>query len=119
LPQVKDLVTWLENDELRRIKAQPTERYFHDMRQTFRAMKAYLNQDGRIVLVSGRQSTFYRSKTREILYNVPVAQMLADEAEQAGLHIDKLLHIPLKKANRNARPRSRDDYDETLIFLSK
>lgn len=119
LPQVKQLVDWLENDALRRIKAQPTERYFHDMRQTFRAMKECLNDKGRIVLVSGRQSTFYRSSTREVLYSVPVADMLAEEAQQAGLQVDTLVHIPLRKANRNARPRSLDDYDETLILLSK
>lgn len=116
---VQHLVTWLENDTLRQPKALPTARYFHDMRQTFAQMKQHLNNNGKIVLVSGRQSTFYRSKTREILYCVPVAKMLAQEAEHAGLIVDQLVHIPLKKANRNARPRSLDDYDETLIFLSK
>lgn len=116
---VQHLVSWLENDTLRQPKALPTARYFHDMRQTFAQMKQHLNDNGKIVLVSGRQSTFYRSKTREILYCVPVAEMLAQEAEHAGLVVDQLVHIPLKKANRNARPRSLDDYDETLIFLSK
>ncbi len=117
--EVMRLVNWLENDNLRQTKAQPTARYFADMRQTFRTMHEKLVDGGQIVLVSGRQSTFYRSSTREILYSVPVADMLAQEAELAGLHIDQLLHIPLKKLNRNARPRSLDDYDETLIFMSK
>lgn len=116
---VQDLVTWLKNDTLRQTKAQPTARYFADMRQTFVAMRDKLVDNGKIVLVSGRQSTFYKSSTREILYTVNVAEMLAQEAEIAGLHVDKLVHVPLKKLNRNARPRSLDDYDETLIFLSK
>lgn len=116
---VNHLVDWLAKDPLRQIKAEPTARYFTDMRATFSTMKRHLNPSGQIVLVSGRQSTFYRSKTREILYCVPVAEMLAQEAEIAGLTVDRLVHIPLKKANRNARPRSLDDYDETLIFLSK
>ena len=116
---VNHLVDWLANDPLRQIKAEPTARYFADMRATFSAMKHHLNPAGQIVLVSGRQSTFYRSKTREVLYCVPVAEMLAQEAEIAGLTVDRLVHIPLNKANRNARPRSLDDYDETLIFLSK
>ncbi len=116
---VNHLVDWLAQDPLRQIKAEPTARYFADMRATFSAMKDHLHPSGKIVLVSGRQSTFYRSKTREILYCVPVAEMLAQEAEIAGLTVDRLVHIPLKKANRNARPRSLDDYDETLIFLSK
>ena len=115
---VNHLVNWLAQDPLRRIKAEPTARYFTDMRATFSAMKHHLHPTGKIVLVSGRQSTFYRSKTREILYCVPVAEMLAQEAKIAGLTVDRLVHIPLKKANRNARPRSLDDYDETLIFLS-
>lgn len=117
--QVTDLVSWLQNDSLRQTKAQPTARYFADMRMTFSRMKQSLKAGGKIVLVSGRQSTFYRSSTREILYTAPVAEMLAEEATIAGLTVDKLVHIPLKKANRNARPRSLDDYDETLIFLSK
>jgi len=116
---VRHLVDWLENDSLRQTKAKPTARYFADMRQTFSAMGDRLNDGGKIVLVSGRQSTFYRASTREILYCVPVAEMLAQEAEIAGLHVDKLVHVPLKKMNRNARPRSLDDYDETLIFISK
>ena len=117
--EVAHLVDWLAQDSLRQIKAEPTDRYFADMRATFSAMKYHLNPAGQIVLVSGRQSTFYRSKTREVLFCVPVAEMLAQEAEIAGLTVDRLLHIPLNKANRNARPRSLDDYDETLIFLSK
>lgn len=115
---VQDLVGWLEHDPLRGVKAQPTARYFADMHLTFATMRQHLNPSGKIVLVSGRQSTFYRSKSREVLRCVPVAEMLADEAERAGLIVDKLVHVPLRKANRNARPRSLDDYDETLIFLS-
>lgn len=115
---VLDLVHWLEHDSLRQVKAQPTARYFADMYSTFKAMKQHLNPSGKIVLVSGRQSTFYENQSREVLRAVPVADMLASEAERAGLVVDRLVHVPLRKGNRNARPRSLDEYDETLIFLS-
>jgi len=115
---VQGLVEWLERDPLRGVKAQPTARYFADMYTTFAMMKGHLNLSGKIVLVSGRQSIFYRSKSREVLRCVPVAEMLAHEAQRAGLIVDKLVHVSLRKTNRNARPRSLDDYDETLIFLS-
>jgi hypothetical protein len=45
--------------------------------------------------------------------------MLADEAHRAGFEVEALHDLPLKKANANARPRSLDDYYETLILLRK
>jgi hypothetical protein len=50
---------------------------------------------------------------------VPTAQLLAEEARRCGFEVEGLHDLPLKKANMNARPRSLDDYYETLIMLRK
>ena len=84
-PDVKMLIQWLESDSLRALKAEPTARYFLEMRQSFMAMKQMLHQDGIAMVVSGRQSSFYDYQTREVLFCVPVAEWLAQEAELAGL----------------------------------
>ncbi len=118
-PDVKKLIQWLEADTLRTLKAEPTARYFLEMRQSFMAMKQMLVQYGVAMVVIGRQSTYYDYQSREVLFCVPVAEWLAQEAEFAGLVVEEQVHIPLQKANRNARPRSLDDYDETILILRK
>jgi hypothetical protein len=115
----REVVRWLEQDELRAPKAGPTARYFLDMRQSFAEMYRVLRPGGLAVVVSGKQSTFYRFATREALYVARSAELLADEAQRAGFAVEALHDMPLKKANRNARPRSLDDYHETLIVLRK
>ncbi len=115
----RHLVEWLRCDSLRAIKAEPTARYFMEMRQAFVEMARVLQPDGLAVVVSGKQSTFYNFSTRETLYVVRSAEMLADEAERAGLLVDDLHDVQLQKSNMNARPRSLDDYYETLIVLRK
>jgi hypothetical protein len=118
-PAEKSLVEWLSHDLLRSVKAGPTARYFVEMRQAFAEMRRILNPGGQVVLVSGKQSAFYKYSTRELLHTAPVAEMLAEEAERAGLEVVALHDLQLQKANRNARPRSLDDYYETLIMLRK
>jgi DNA modification methylase len=115
----RQLVDWLGADPLREIKARPTARYFLDMRRALSEMARVLRPEGLAVIVTGKQSTFYRFATREPLYTVPSAEFLAEEGERAGLLVDALYDVELKKANRNARPRSLDDYFETLIVLRK
>jgi ubiquinone/menaquinone biosynthesis C-methylase UbiE len=89
------------------------------MRQALTEMGRVLLPGGRAVVVTGKQSTFYRFATREALYVVPAAAILAEEAERAGFEVSALHDIQLKKANMNARPRSLDDYYETLIMLRR
>lgn len=113
----RDLVAWLQSDDLRAIKAVPTARYFQDMRETFAQMRRILAPGGLAVVVSGRQSTFYQFATRQPLYVVESARLLAESARAAGFEIEELLDIQLAKSNMNARPRSLDDYYETLIVL--
>ncbi len=111
------LVAWLADDDLRSIKAEPTARYFLDMRRCFAETARALRDGGVAVFVSGKQSTFYEFESREVLREVPAARLLAGEAGRGGLAVGELLDVKLKKGNRNARPRSLDDYYETAIFL--
>ncbi len=114
-----EAVAFLKNDELRRVKALPTARYFMDMRASFREMFRVMKRGGFAAVVSGKQSAFYRFATRELLYAVPSAELLAESAQDAGFELERLLDVQLKKSNRNARPRSLDDYFETVIMLRK
>ena len=118
-PGEREAVRWLQNDALRAIKAAPTARYFLDMRRVFGEMQRCLVPGACAVVVSGKQSTFYEFASRQALYVVPAAELLADEAHRAGFEVTALHDIRLQKANKNARPRSRDDYYETLIMLRK
>lgn len=113
----RDLVEWLRRDELRAIKAEPTARYFLDMRRAFSEMRRVMLPGAYCIVVSGKQSTFYQFSTRKALYVVPSAQILADEAQRVGFEIESLQDVQLVKLNRNARPRSLDDYYETIITL--
>ena len=114
-----EAVTWLAQDELRHVKAEPTARYFLDMRQSFNEMYRVLNSGAFVAIVSGKQNTFYKFSTREVLYVVPTAKLLAEEAQKVGFGVENLIDVQLKKSNRNARPRSLDDYYETIIILRK
>ena len=113
------IMTWLQQDALRAIKAAPTARYFLDMRQTFLEMFRVLRPGAIAVVVSGKQSTFYEFSSRKPLYVVSSAELLAEEARRAGFEVESLLDVKLQKSNRNARPRSLDDYYETLIVLRR
>ena len=115
----RNVVTWLCNDPLRSIKAEPVARYFLDMRQAFTEMYNVLVPGALAVVVSGKTSTFYQFSTREALYVVNCAEMLADEAQRVGFEVEALHDIQLVKSNANARPRSLDDYYETPIMLRK
>ena len=117
LPRERAAVEWLQADELRAIKATPTAHYFGDLRRTFQAMRRLLTPGGAAVMVSGKQSTFYQFSTRKPLYVVESAELLAEEARRAGFEVTDLIDVQLAKLNRNARPRSLDDYYETLIML--
>ncbi len=119
LNREKDIVEWLNHDDLRKIKASPTACYFLDMRKALKQMYQYLRPGALAVIVSGKQSTFYQFSTREKLYVVQSAEILAEEAQLLGLIVESLHDVQLQKSNKNARPRSLDDYYETLIFLRK
>lgn len=116
-PEERTIVDWLATDELRAIKAAPAARYFLDMRATFAEMRRVLCPGALAVVVSGKESTFYQFSTRTALHVVAAGKLLAAEAESAGFAVDSLIDVQLNKSNRNARPRSLDNYYETLIVL--
>jgi len=118
-PEERAVVDWLATDELRAIKAAPTARYFLDMRATFAEMHRMLSPGALAVVVSGKQSTFYQFSTRTALHVVEAAELLAVEAKSVGFGVESLIDVQLNKSNRNARPRSLDDYYETLIILQQ
>ncbi len=113
----RDVVEWLRRDELRAIKAKPTARYFLDMRQAFAEMRRVLLPGAYCIVVSGKQSAFYQFSTRKALYTVQSALILTEEARRAGFEVESSHDVQLVKLNRNARPRSLDDYYETIIVL--
>lgn len=119
LDREKNIVEWLKNDDLRKIKSAPTACYFLDMRKALQQMYQCLRSGALAVIVSGKQSTFYQFSTREELYVVQSAEILAEEAQAIGFTVESLHDVQLQKSNKNARPRSLDDYYETLIFLRK
>ncbi len=120
LPQaVHDLVTWLQGDDLRRIKAAPTLRYHRDLLRALRETRRVLVPGGQALWVIGKGSTFYRFKTREVLYRVHCDAIFRELAERAGLEVLEQTDVRLEKQNRNARPRSLDDYYESVVTLRK
>ena len=74
---------------------------------------------GQALYVIGKCSTFYRFRTREVLYRVARDDIFRALAEQAGLTVVGQSDVRLEKRNRNARPRSLDDYYESVITLRR
>lgn len=113
----RTLVDWLQNDALRSIKAEPTARYFLDMRRSLQQMRLFMKPGAILALVSGKQSTFYEFSSRKTLFVAESADLLAEEAVRSGFELEAMHDIQLLKSNMNARPRSLDDYFETIILL--
>jgi tRNA G10 N-methylase Trm11 len=111
------LVDWLAADPLRAIKAEPVRRYFLHLRAALLELRRVLRSGGRAALVIGTRSTFYRFSTREPVYTVETAALLAEAAQALGFSVEDFIEIELDKGNRNARPRSLDSYSETILIL--
>lgn len=67
----------------------------------------------------GTSHTFYVHKTKKIVHFVDAVQAIAELGQKAGLRLDEIINIPLKKlGNLNARPRSTDKYSESVVVFS-
>ena len=118
-PGVDDLVAWLEQDELRCIKAQPTRAYYQGLRRALQEAHRVLKPGAKSCWVIGKESVFYTFKTRQVLRRVHCDQLFVDLAEEVGLSVVDQIDIELQKRNLNARPRSKDPYFECAIVLQK
>lgn len=117
--EVNDLVTWLLSDELRKVKAKPIISYYNSIRKSLIEDKRCIKGDGTIIYVIGKETIFYSSSTREILYKVECDNIFKKIAESIGLKVVDSIDIELDKKNLNARPRSLDKYYECAIIMKK
>lgn len=117
--EVYSLYNWLLNDQLRCIKATPCLEYYKDLHISLSECYRVLISDGFAVFVIGKESVFYKSSTREVLYKVDCVNIFLKIAQNIGFQIHRIIDLELDKKNKNARPRSLDAYYETIIFLQK
>ena len=117
--EVYDVVDWLRNDKLREIKAEPVLSYYQDLYKALQESYRVLHSSGVAIYVIGKESVFYRFKTRQILKKVMCDQIFSEIARNIGFDVEKQIDIQLDKRNRNARPRSLDSYFETAFILRK
>lgn len=114
-----ELYYWLKNDELRCIKALPIIFYYQDLIQALREVFRVLLPSGIAIFVIGKESLFYRYKSREVIYRVRCDNIFKKIAQDQGFLIEKQFDLELDKKNSNARPRSMDSFFETIFVLKK
>jgi len=113
------VLSWLQKDPLRQSKTPAFAQYFIDIRSALAATHRALKPGSRAVFVVGKQSTFYEFSSKKPLLVVPLSEIFATSAEKTGFAIEKVIDIRLAKRTPNARPRSLDDYFETVLILRK
>lgn len=121
MPQaVGNTLAFLRDDEQRRPKFLPTLQYYVDLRDVLAHVNESLSPEGKAVFVVAKSHTFYIHKTKQILHTVDSPRALCEVAEQAGLGIADVIDVPLAKSGGlNARPRSTDEYAETVVVFRK
>ena len=120
LPQaVYQLCDWLTQDALRAIKAQPILAYYVALQRALAENFRVLRPRGLAIYVIGKESLFYRFRTREVLYKVACDRIFAELATAGGFRIEEQIDVELDKKNKNARPRSLDSYFESVFLLRK
>ena len=116
---VVDLYNWLLKDELRSIKARPIVAYYRSLIESLKEDKRTIKEGARIVYIIGKETVFYSSATKEILYKVECDKIFKEIALAAGLQIVDTIDIELDKKDNIARPRGSDKYYECAIVMCK
>lgn len=118
-PEVENLYDWLKSDELREIKAIPTIGYYQSLHRALKETYRVALPGSIAMYVIGKESVFYRFKTREVLYRVHCDDIFEKLARSNGFDLVNRINVLLDKKNSNARPRSLDKYYETVFILRK
>lgn len=119
-PTIRKTLEFLRSDEQRRPKYLPTLNYYVDLQRVLTNTKNCLSDSGKALFVVGTSHTFYIHKTKQIVHTVDAVRGIAELGAKVGLQVDTIINIPLKKSGGlNARPRSTDDYSESVVVFSK
>lgn len=119
-PAVRSTLQFLRTNEQRLPKYLPTLNYYVDLAKVLENVRECLTDQGKALFVVGTSHTFYIHKTKEILHTVDAAKAMAELGVRAGLEVTEVINIPLKKSGGlNARPRSTDDYSESVVVFKK
>lgn len=116
---VSDLYHWLLNDELRSVKAKPIIAYYKSLKEALKEDIRTLKDNGRIIYIIGKETIFYNSSTKEILYKVDCDRIFVELAESLGLNVKETINIELDKKDNIARPRGSDKYYECAVIMEK
>lgn len=119
-PAIRRTLEFLRGDEQRRPKYLPTLNYYVDLEAVLKQTKKCLTTNGRAIFVVAKSHTFYVHKTKKIVHQVDAAGAVAELGQKVGLKLVELLHIPLSKSGGlNARPRSTDEYSESVLVFAR
>lgn len=117
--EVNDLYNWLLNDELRCVKAKPIIAYYKSILSSLKEDARTIRDDGKIIYIIGKETVFYSSSTKEVLYRVECDKIFSRIATQANLVVEEIIDIELDKKDNIARPRGTDKYYECAIIMKK
>lgn len=117
---IKRTFEFLRNDKQRLPKYLPTLNYYVDLEKVLVSTRECLSDTGKALFVVASAHTFYIHKTKQILHTVDATRAVSELGVKAGLKLEEIIRIPLKKSGGlNARPRSTDEYSESVVVFSK
>jgi tRNA G10 N-methylase Trm11 len=119
--EVCDLVDWMRPQRARGPKAVATARYFLELRNALKEMSRVLTRGGRLALVVASAHVFYDLATKATVRVVDMPsliQKITSEA-QIPLVLRKVVHMDLAKMDYAARPASKGNYSEAIIFFER
>lgn len=113
-------------------KAVPTWRYLLDVEGFLRSLRSVTAPGSKCLLVVASQHIFYSHKRKQeakeayadqddcIEYVAPCGALYGELAERAGWSVTEEIRMELaKSATSMARPRSTDDYSESVLVLER